>query len=93
MFECERKAVFVDKSDPNNVTKRKSGWVVSPVLGIPKGTEIRCMHCRGSVKIHRQKQVQGIRDHVEHREHEDSENCKAGIFFKGIHRISNHSVE
>jgi hypothetical protein len=92
MWDCEMQKMHVDLNDPKNVSKRTLKWVVVAVSSISKGSGVRCMHCHGPVRIHRQKQAHGTRDHVEHLIHEDSENCKGGFFFKGTHRMSSNAV-
>jgi hypothetical protein len=52
------------------------------------GEHIRCMHCHGSVRTHRQKVAHGPQDHVEHRSRQDSVGCRGGIYFDGSHRLS-----
>jgi len=96
MYDCEYRTLFVDTSDPTNRNKRRLGWVGSQVINVSKTVlprDARCIYCHGAVKIHRQRQLDGIQDHVEHVSREDSENCKGGIYFKGTHRISLNVVE
>jgi hypothetical protein len=96
MYDCEHRAQFVDTSDPTNRSKRKMGWVAAKVINVPKKTssrDVRCIYCQGAIRIHRQRQVNGTQDHVEHTSREDSENCKGGIYFKGVHRTSLNVVQ
>jgi hypothetical protein len=90
MYECERRTQFVDRTCPTDRSKRVSGWVVAAVVDIPETAvkDTRCMHCHGAVKVYRQHGPSGYKDHVEHKTHTDSENCKGGFYFKGEHRIS-----
>lgn len=55
-------------------------------------SDIRCMHCHGAVRIHRQQVEHGPQDHVEHRLRQDSEHCRGGIYFQGEHRLSTQPV-
>lgn len=93
MYECERKAVFLDRSCPTDRSKRTSAWVVVKVIDVPDIADIRCRYCHGAVKIHRQHVPHGPVDHVEHKTHTDSENCQGGFYFKGTHCISRRPVE
>lgn len=90
MYECEIKALF--KKDGI----REFRWVVKPVSSLgSSGSQpgIRCMHCHGRVRVHKQQVANGPADHVEHLEREDSENCRGGSYFKGNHRLSQNPVE
>ncbi len=78
MTRCEQKKQFmVDE-------KRVWKWVdveVSKIIGTPH--EIRCLHCHGAVRLHKQRVNHGPQDHVEHRSKQDSEHCPGGHYFKG----------
>lgn len=89
MTKCEKKTLF--KQGNEKVWK----WKEVPVSSLTSGSsgDIRCMHCHGSIRVHKQKVDFGPVDHVEHRSHIDSENCKGGIYFKGIHKVSLDPVE
>jgi hypothetical protein len=50
------------------------------------------MHCQGEVRVHRQQVEHGPQDHVEHRSRKDSEGCKGGHYFQGMHRLSSRPV-
>lgn len=93
MYDCERKARFLDRSCPTDRSKRTFAWLPVKVVDVPDNGDIRCRHCQGSVKIHRQQTPNGPADHVEHKTRTDSENCKGGFYFKGVHRISLRPVE
>ncbi len=54
--------------------------------------DVRCMHCHGPVRIHRQQVAHGPQDHVEHRSRQDSKGCKGGIHFDGEQRMSTAPV-
>jgi hypothetical protein len=73
---------------------REWRWVevaVSKAFGSTPET-IRCLYCHGAVRIHKQQAPDGPQDHVEHRSKQDSENCRAGIYFKGSHKLSSQPV-
>lgn len=92
MYECEQKKPFMVIEEPG---KRVNKWTVVKVSDIsadPK-PEIRCMHCHGPVKLHKQKVPHGPMDHVEHKERQDSEGCKGGFYFQGTHKMSEHPIE
>ena len=57
------------------------------------GRNIRCAHCHGAVRIHRQNVAHGPQDHVEHLSRQDSEGCRGGHHFNGDHRRSSMPVE
>lgn len=65
---------------------------VAEAIG-PGGSSIRCLHCHGAVRVHRQKVEHGPQDHVEHLSRLDSESCRGGHYFKGEHRQSSQPVE
>ena len=84
MLKCERKALF--KINNEKVWK----WMESEVASLPSGEnpEIRCIHCHGRVRAHKQKVAHGPQDHVEHVSRQDSEHCRGGHYFNGEHRMS-----
>jgi len=84
MLKCERKARF--KINDEKVWK----WVEVDVAALPSGEqpEIRCIHCHGRVRVHKQNVAHGPQDHAEHMSRQDSENCRGGHYFKGEHKIS-----
>lgn len=59
-FSCEVLAVYLI----NGVRERR--WTRREVLNIVNGSQVRCMHCQQPVRIHRQRKLNGPRDHVEH---------------------------
>ena len=89
MNQCEAKKLFL-RDD-----KKVKVWTVVPVSRLESGssTEIRCMHCHGEVRVHKQKVEHGPTDHVEHRSRQDSKGCKGGIYFEGTHQLSLKPVE
>lgn len=64
---------------------------VSEVFGADS-KDLRCTHCHGRVRLHRQHVEHGPQDHVEHRSRRDSEGCRAGHYFQGTHRMSSDPV-
>lgn len=90
MYECEAKTLF--KVDG----QREWRWMKKPVSSIANsGTQpdVRCLHCHGKVRVHKQQVEHGPADHVEHLRRTDSENCLGGSYFKGVHRMSDEPVE
>lgn len=88
MYECETRTMFME----NGVKVPR--WVTRPVRLVDDGKDIRCVHCRGLVRLRRQKVAGvGAPDHVDHVNREDSEHCQAGRHFKGgEHRPSQQPV-
>lgn len=90
MYECEVKKPF--KLAGTNTWLWKTVAVAS--LGsTPQDGGIRCRHCHGRVRVHKQQVAHGPADHVEHLRRQDSENCLGGHHFKGAHRLSDEPVE
>jgi hypothetical protein len=90
MYECETNILI--QSDGG---KRERRWVSRKVRLVDDGAEIRCMHCHGEVRIHRQRQKDGPQDHVEHRSGDDARHCRGGAAFRGTdqdHRMSPNPV-
>ena len=89
MNNCEAKKLFL-RND-----KKVREWTVTPVSDLVSGSsaDIRCMHCHGAVKVHRQQVSHGPTDHAEHRSKQDSKGCKGGIYFEGVHQMSQNPVE
>jgi len=89
MIRCEQKKLYI--KDGNRVWK----WVEVPVSELLSGgsLEIRCMHCHGEVRVHKQQVEHGPSDHVEHRSRQDAENCKGGSYFTGNHKMSLEPVQ
>ena len=79
MLKFERKALF--KINDEKVWK----WVEAEVASLHSGKEqaIRCIHCHGQVRVHKQQVVHGTQEHVEHLSRKDSENCRGGHYFNG----------
>lgn len=89
MYECEQRKPFILAG------RRALVWMVGPVSDLQSGTAqgVRCMHCHGAVRVHKQKVSHGPKDHVEHKSRQDSERCKGGVYFKGLHQLSLMPIE
>lgn len=85
---CEQKKPFLVDD------KRIEKWVKMEVAKIiDESKPVRCAHCYGKVRIHRQRKESGTQDHVEHYKRSDSENCIAGHYYKGGgHKMSSKPV-
>ena len=89
MYECEVKKQFLGREKAR--------------MALGKGARLkgfrccararRCAHCRGAVRVHKQRLEHGPQDHVEHRSRSDSEGCEAGSYCRGGHRLSANPVE
>ena len=89
MLKCEQKKPFMVEG------QRVERWAEVNVLDIPKYSrpKVRCIHCNGAVRIHRQHAPKGPQDHVEHRKHQDSAGCKGGVYFVPPHRRSLYPID
>lgn len=90
MTQCEKKKLFLRDG------KKVEEWHPVEVSSLSSGTErgqIRCIHCHGAVRVHKQQVPHGPVDHVEHRSRQDSERCIGGHYFLGTHKISSSPVE
>lgn len=89
MTQCEQKKQFIIGD------KRVWKWVPVPVSKLFDASpeHIRCAHCHGAVRVHKQQVENGPQDHVEHKSRQDSERCKGGHYFQGEHEISSQPVE
>jgi len=75
--------------------KKETRWIEIAVADLPAWDEadVRCAHCHGAVRIHRQKAVEGTQDHVVHRSRADAQHCEGGHDFQGTQRMSARPVE
>jgi hypothetical protein len=89
MTRCEQRREFLVDGQTE---WRWKDVPVSDAIGAAAGS-IRCGHCHGAVRIHRQQVEHGPQDHIEHLSRQDSESCRGGVYFTGVHRLSTHSVE
>lgn len=87
MTRCEQKKEF-RTADGGSEWR----WVEATASKLAEETprdRIRCLHCHGAVRVHRQQVEHGPQDHVEHLYRQDSEHCRGGHYFKGgEHRMS-----
>lgn len=90
MTRCEQRKEF------NIAGVSEWRWVevkASRVAGVSRD-QLRCMHCHGQVRLHRQQVEHGPEDHLEHRSRQDSQHCRGGHYFDGgEHRMSTQPVE
>ena len=86
MYDCDARVLFVANG------AKVWRWE-SAVTAIGDDRDVRCTHCHGAVRIHRQQVAHGPADHVEHLRRVDSEHCRGGHHFKGEHRRSEQPVE
>jgi hypothetical protein len=58
--------------------KKQFRWVEIAVadISIEGGKEIRCMHCKGEVKVVKQKTASSPPLHVDHRSRVDTDHCQ-----------------
>lgn len=90
MLDCEQKKEY----------RRLDGDVwqwdpitVSSALAVSRD-KLRCVHCHGAVRIHKQQVPNGPRDHVEHMLRQDSVHCQGGNYYDGQgQRLSTQPVE
>ena len=84
MYDCDVKVLF--KVDG----VRELRWVTRLVAKLDGGASraIRCAHCHGEVRVHKQRVPHGPTDHVEHLHRQDAVNCKGGHDFGGTHQMS-----
>ena len=89
MLRCEQRREYLI----NN--KHEWRWKEVPVgeATDASSNDIRCMHCHGAVRLHRQKVAHGPQDHVEHLSRQDSTGCRGGIHFDGNRRLSVQPVQ
>jgi hypothetical protein len=89
MYECEVK--LLHKIEGQKLWL----WKVRRVSSLPSGSsrEIRCMHCHGAVRVHKQRVEHGPADHVEHLHRSDAVNCRGGYEFCGTHSMSDDPID
>ncbi len=89
MTECDRRTLY--KRDGNRVWDRKTVRVAE-LDPAASSRDLRCTHCQGKARLHKQQVEHGPQDHVEHYSRQDSEGCRAGHYFQGTHRMSSNPV-
>ena len=89
MMECERRTLYVRNGEKVGDWKRVK---VADLDGSVSSRDIRCAHCHGKVRLHKQQVDHGPQDHVEHYSRQDSEGCPGGIYFQGTARMSSSPV-
>lgn len=74
--------------------KKQFRWVEIAVADVSAegGKEIRCMHCKGEVKVVKQKTASGAPLHVDHRSRLDTDQCLGGRSFGGAQQQSSKPV-
>jgi hypothetical protein len=78
IHECEVKRPFMRNGEKVREWKRVP---VSEALS-DKASEVRCVFCHGTVRLHGRHVAHGPTPHAEHRSRQDSEYCPAGHYFK-----------
>lgn len=78
MYTCEVQKPFKDLTS-GAIELR---WVTRSVALLARKDAIRCQHCHGRVRIHRQREPNGPADHVEHLTGPEVQNCQGGSGFK-----------
>jgi len=94
MLRCDVRRIY--KLKQGDSTLKEPRWVTVNVKEIredERGDDVRCMHCHGAVRIHKQQVEHGPQDHAEHQHREDSESCIGGYYFRGNHKRSKHPIE
>lgn len=89
MIRCEQKKLFKIEE------KKEREWVEVDVSELISGSQvdIRCVHCHGRVRVYKQQVEHSPADHVEHMSRQDSEYCRGGQYFTGLHRMPPYPVE
>jgi hypothetical protein len=90
MLDCEQKKEF---RRPGGDVWEWRQVTVSSALFVSR-ERLRCMHCHGELRVHKQQAPDGPRDHVEHMLRVDSEHCRGGVHYDGLgQRRSTQPVE
>jgi hypothetical protein len=90
MTVCEQKKEF--RTNNGGSEWRWVEVAASRVADVPR-KRLRCTHCHGAVRLHRQQVPHGPQDHLEHLLKQDSEHCRGGHYFAGEHRLSSQAVD
>ena len=88
MYECDQKKECLVAG---RIERRWVRTSAARVDGVSKEL-LRCMHCHGSARLHKQRVPHGPRDHVEHLSRTDSINCQGGHYFRfgTLHQMSSN---
>lgn len=89
MIECDRRTLYKRNGERVWDWKRVKVADLDPSV---TSRDIRCAHCHGKVRLHKQQVDHGPQDHVEHYSRQDSEGCRGGIYFQGTDRMSSNPV-
>jgi hypothetical protein len=78
IYTCEVKKLFMRNGE------KVWEWVTMNVADAIRAevSQFRCKDCHGAVRLHSKKVEHGPEPHVEHKVHNDSEYCIAGMHFK-----------
>ena len=78
IYSCEVKKLFLRNGE------RVWEWVVTEVADAIRddAAEFRCKDCHGAVRLHKKHVLHGPAPHFEHKSHQDSEYCPAGMHFR-----------
>ena len=78
IYSCEVKKLFMRNGH------KVWEWVTSEVADAirDEATQFRCRDCHGAVRLHKKHVEHGPAPHVEHKMHDDSEYCPAGMHFR-----------
>ena len=88
MTSCEQRKAFLQ----NGEYVKQWREVSVSMLTSGNKNDIRCRHCHGAVRVHKQQVEHGPTDHVEHLHRQDSENCLGGFHFNGNHQLSANPI-
>lgn len=77
MYTCEVQRPF---RTPEGSAELR--WVERSATQLARGDSLRCQHCHGPVRLHKQREPHGPADHVEHLSGPEVKNCQAGSGFK-----------
>jgi len=80
IYECEVKRQH--QIDGQRIWK----WIKKNASEIIRGESIRCHICKGDVRLHKKRSIDGPNDHAEHIYRSDSEKCPLGFYYKGTEK-------
>ena len=86
MIECERRTLYERDGEKMWDWKRVK---VADLDASVSSRDIRCAHCHGKVRLHKQRVDHGPQEHYSR---QDSEGCPGGVHFQGTYRISSNPV-